>query len=272
MPATLTYENLSDVPEALRDNATENDGKYTVAVEPAAKLKEFRENNIAISQERDEVKGLLSGYEQVTGVSLEAIKDGTGSLDDFAKTLTTLKETKQRVDDGALVENTSLEEAAAKRVEEAHANYRDQLASMAKERDAHKERADKADQRANNMVVENAVRIAAAHPDVAMLDKAVTHVLPAIQAIYNVDEKGEIVPKAADGTILYGSNGIDPMPLTEWLQNYRKENDFLFKGSKGGGSTGGSGGEGQASDFNAMQAKGMNPAQAINAARRAGKA
>lgn len=269
MATTLTYAQLSDVPEGLREHATETEGQYTISVEFAGRVKEFRDNNVEISKERDTLKSTVSKYEQVTGVPLDALEDG--KLEDFASLLTTLKETKQRVDDGKLVEETSLEEATAGRVAEVHDSYRQQLADSAKERDAHKTRADTAEKRANAMVVENAIRLAASNPEVAMLDKAVSMVLPQAQTVFRVEDNGGIVPKSADGTIIYGHDGITPMSPVEWLLKQRDEHDFLFKGAKGGGASGGSSTESGKMSFQQMQKDNMDPAQRMMMARQ-GKA
>ena len=264
--ATLTFETLSEIPEDLRDTAKEGeDGKYTVKVAPADKITEFRENNVALSQERDDLVGKISQYEQVTGVSLEDL--GQGKLNDFAKLLEGLRETKQKVDDGALVENTSLEEAAAQRVTDVTASFKGQLAEIAKDRDAWKNRAASAEDRADNMMVENAIRLAASDPDVAMLDKAVALVLPGAFNTFRIDE-GKIVPKTKDGTVIYGQDGVTPMSVKEWLLKQRDDNDFLFKGSKGGGASGSdqrSGGR-----LSAAELQNMTPQQRINYARKHG--
>jgi hypothetical protein len=263
--ATLTYDTLSDVPESLRENAKEVDGKYTVKVAAADKITEFRENNVKLSQERDGLVAKLTRYEQVTGVPIE---EASTKLSDFAKALESLRETKKRVDDGALVENTSLEEAAAARVTEVTNNLKSQLADMARDRDAQKERALKADQRADQMQVENSVRLAASDPDVAMLDKAVNLVLPQAFKVFRVDENGRLSPKTSDGTIIYGSDGVTPMSIKEWLLKQRDDNEFLFKGSKGGGASGSD--QKVAGRLSAAELKNMTPQQRINYARKHG--
>ena len=235
--AQVTYDSLSEVPEDLQEAAKEAEGgKYVVNVVSADKIKEFRENNIGLSQERDALQGALAQYESVTGVPLPDLEEG--KLSDFAKTLEALRDTSKKVADGKLVEETSLEEAAAARVTEVTNNFKDQLASMAKDRDAHKAKADASVQRANAMMVENAVRLAASDPDVAMIDKAVAMIMPNALKTFKVEDDGKIVPKQSDGTILYGSDGVSPKTLKEWLLEQREENDFLFKGSKGGGASG----------------------------------
>ena len=235
--AQITYESLSEVPDDLQEVAKETEGgKYTVNVVSADKIKEFRENNIGLSQERDTLQGALAQYESVTGVTLPDLEEG--KLSDFAKTLEALRNTSKKVADGNLVEETSLEEAAAARVTEVTNNFKDQLAAMAKDRDAHKAKAEASVHRANAMMVENAVRLAASDPDVAMIDKAVAMILPNALQTFKVEDDGKIIPKQSDGTVLYGSDGVNPKTLKEWLLEQREENDFLFKGSKGGGASG----------------------------------
>lgn len=237
--ATITYPTLAEVPEDLRDTAKEGeDGTYSVSVVSSERIKEFRDNNIAVTKERDALQAALAQYEDVTGVPLPDLNEG--KLSDFAKTLEALRETKKKVEDGALVENTSLEEAAAARVTEVTNNMKEQLAQMAKDRDAHKSAREAAEQRANAMMVENAVRLAASDPDVGMFDKAVTMVLPAALKTFRVEDSGKITPKHSDGTVIYGSDGVTPKTVKEWLLEQREENDFLFKGTKGGGASGNS--------------------------------
>lgn len=262
--ATLTYDALSDVPEDIRDNAKEEGGKFIVKVTSIDKITEFRENNVKLSKERDTLVAQVTRYEQVTGVPLAEVSNG--KLDNFAKVLESLRETKKRVDDGALVENSSLEEAAAQRVTDVTNNLKTQLAEMARERDAHKEAKIKADDRANQMMVENSVRLVASDPDVAMLDKAVNLVLPQAFRVFRVEDGGKIVPKTNDGTIIYGSDGVTPMSVKEWLLKQRDDNEFLFKGSKGGGASGSD--QKGTGRLTANELAGMSLQQRINYARK----
>lgn len=263
--ATLTYKTLSEVPDDLRESAKEGEGGFIVKVAPADKITEFRENNVKLSQQRDDLIGKVSQYEQVTGVPLEALE--TGKLADFAKMLEALRDTKSRVEAGALVENTSLEEAAAARVTEVTNGFKGQLAEVAKDRDAWKDRATKADIRANQMLVENNVRLAASDADVAMLDKAVNLVLPAAFRVFHVEE-GKLVPKNSEGTVIYGSDGVNPMTVKEWLLKQRDDNDFLFKGSRGGGASGSD--QKVAGRLSAAELANMTPQQRMNYARKHG--
>ena len=236
--ATLTYDSLSEVPDDLQDAAKEEEGKYVVSVTASGKIKEFRDNNIAVTKERDVLQAAIAQYEGVTGVQLPDLEEG--KLSDFAKTLEALRDTSKKVSDGKLVEETSLEEAAAARVTEVTNNMKDQLATMAKDRDAHKTARNKAEARADSMLVENAVRIASADPDVAMIENAVTMLMPNALTTFRVGDDGKLTPKHSDGTVIYGSDGVTPKSIKEWLLEQRETHAYLFKGAKGGGSSGSS--------------------------------
>lgn len=262
---TLTYKTLSEVPEDLRDSAKEVDGIFSVKVAAAEKITEFRENNVKLSKQRDALVGQVAQYEQVTGVSLDALENG--KLTEFAKTLEALRETKKKVEDGALVENTSLEEAAAARVTEVTNGFKAQLAEVARDRDTWKDQAHKANARSDQMLVENNVRLAASDPDVAMLDKAVALLLPNAHRVFRVEE-GKLIPKDPGGTVIYGSDGVNPMTVKEWLLKQRDENEFLFKGSRGGGASGAD--QKTAGRLTAAELDKMTPQQRMNYARKHG--
>ena len=182
--------------------------------------------------------------------------------------LESLRETKKKVDDGLLLENTALEEAAAARVTDVTNSFKAQMAEIARDRDAQKERAKAADERANQMMVENSIRLAASDPDVAMLDKAVGLVLPAAFKTFRVEDGGKLAPKTPDGTIIYGSDGVTPMSVKEWLLKQREDSDFLFKGSKGGGASGSD--QKTAGRLSAAELSAMTPQQRMNYARKHG--
>lgn len=259
---TLTYDTLGDVPEGIRDFAKEGeDGKFAVKVAASDKITQFRENNVKLSQDRDAMAASVAKYEEVTGVKIAEID----TLEDFAKALTALRAIKKRVDDGNLVEDTSLEEASAKRVTDVTNGFKEQLAELARDRDSHRDRANKADERADGMLVENAVRLVASDPDVAMLDKAVNLVLSEARAIFRVEDT-KLVPKSTDGTTLYGSNGVDAMTIKEWLLKQREANEFLFKGSKGGGAAGAS--DTIAGKISTKELAAMSPQARINWSRK----
>jgi len=265
--ATISYDSLSEVPEDLRDAAKEGDGgKYIVNVIGAEKIKEFRDNNINLSKERDALTAAIAQYENVTGVPVPDLQEG--KLSEFAKALEGLRAVKKKVEDGKLVEDTSLEEAAAARVSDVTNSFKTQLAEMAKDRDVHRDARVTAEQRANAMMIENAIRLVASDPDVAMIDKAVQMILPDALKTFRVVDDGKITPKSKDGTVIYGHDGVTPKSMKEWLLEQRDERDFLFKGSKGGGASGNT--DSAPGRLTATELQKMKPAERIKYARKHG--
>lgn len=226
--ATITFESLDAVPEALRDYAEEKEGKFAVAVAPETKLKQFRENNISLSQERDQMVQRLQMYQTVIGDDFET----------FNEELSQLRQLRQKVDDKDLIEASSLQEAIARRTEQMKADFSGQIEALAKDRDTHKARADEIDAKYRNSIIERAITDAVLHPESGARPEALSDVLARAKNIFRVGSDGQIRPYEGD-TVIYGGDGTSPMTPIEWLKEVRKQAPYLFKDSTGGGATGG---------------------------------
>lgn len=56
----IVYDTLEAIPEGLRENAKKgDDGKFTVKVVLQSKLDEFRDSNIRVSKERDDLLAVI---------------------------------------------------------------------------------------------------------------------------------------------------------------------------------------------------------------------
>ena len=91
--------------------------------------------------------------------------------------------------------------------------------------------------------------------------------------VFKLNDKFQPEPRDANGTLLLGKNGKDPLTVAEWLEGMRKDAPHWFPGSSGTGSTGGQGGQGGAA-FTISRADARDPAkyrQAKEAATKAGK-
>lgn len=264
---TFSFDSLSDVPEVYKDVAKESDGKYTVQVVHADDVKEFRDNNVGLMKERDTMLATLGQYEQATGITLADLTEGKATLEDFSEVLSSLKETKQRVDDGKLVEETSLEEAAAARVAKVRQELQGQIDALTKDRDAHRDARTAAERAKEEFQIENILRAAAGDPEVAMIENAVSMILPQALRVFKLDE-GRIVAKEADGTTMYGQDGMNPMTPKEWLLKQRDVHSYLFQGSRGGGAAGSSDGTPGKMSFEQMKKQGLRPEQIMEMARK----
>lgn len=229
----IYYDTLDECPEGLRQHARELEGgRVTVNVVPESKLSEFRDKNIQLSKENEDLIASNTVLKGIVG----------DSPDDFKNQLDELRAVNQRVKDGELKEGRHIEEAIAKRTEEMRKGYQDQLASEAREKSAWKTRAEQENTRYKEQVVVSAIRAACAIPELGVLPTAVDDVVERAKRIFRVSDDGKLTAYNGDAMI-YGANGADSVTPQEWVGKLRESNSYFFKGSHGGGG-GGEGGNG----------------------------
>lgn len=238
---TLTYETLDAVPEGLRENAAEVDGKYSVKVAPAEKVTEFRDRNISLQQQKDTLLGSLSKVSEISGVKLlDPEKEGElpkFDVDGFTKSFKALTTTSKRVKDGELIENTSLEEALAERTRGMREENETQIAALKNEVNAHKERATQSDSKLRQRILSEQVTRVALNPDSGIRPEAISDVLARASSVFEVKDDESLLPKdPASGKTMYGANADQPMTLTEWVDTLKKSAPHYFKASVGGGA------------------------------------
>lgn len=229
----LLYKTLAEVPEELKAEATQKDGQYVVSVVPKTKLDEFRNNNIALSRERDELKNKVTTYSSLVGEDPEKAK---GELNE-------LRTTYQRVKDGSLKGSDAIEAAVKERIKDTETNYQGQLATLGtklQEKDASV--AALADQ-LNRSLIDRDVTNAVLAGDSGVNPAALPDILTRAYGTFKV-VNGQLVAKSGDA-VIYGSDGVTPLKPKEWLAKVLKDSPYLGKQSAGGGANGGgNGGEG----------------------------
>jgi len=224
----LTFDALEDVPEGLRDFAKDHgDGKITVNVVPETKLSEFRDNNINVSKERDQLREAVDRLKNIVGEDPEA----------FEKDLAELRVTRDRVAAGELRESRALEEAIGKRTEEMRKKFEEELQGRGRELGAWKDKYGTLDRRYRDEKVIQAVKDAATSPDSGVQHKAISDVAKRALEVFKVMDDGRIIPMNGDVPI-YGTNGVDPMTPNEWLAKLKDEAPYFFMGTQGGGAGG----------------------------------
>lgn len=230
----LTYDALDSVPDGLREYAKQNDGsdKFVVNVVAASRVDEFRDNNITISKERDELVKTLAPYKQVVGDDLEA----------FEQHLTELRNTAQRVKDGDLKESRGIEEAVNKRTDEMRKSFEDRLQAEGKDKVAWQSRYSALDSKFRQGLVASAVKDACVAEGSGVDPTAINAVIREAHDLFRVGDDGKLSPMAGDAPI-YGADGVSPMTPKEWLVKLKEDQPFFFKSSNGGGA-GGNGGPG----------------------------
>lgn len=225
----LNFDALDSVPEGLREYAKQLDGsdKFSVNVVAANKIDEFRDNNIAISKERDELLKAIEPLKAIVGDDIEL----------FTQDLTELRTTAQRVKDGELKEGRSVEEAVGKRTDEMRKSFEERVQAEAKEKGAWKERYGALESRYRQGLVASAVKDACVAEGSGVEPSAIDDVISRAHSVFKAGEDGKITALDGDATI-YGADGTSSMTPKEWLTKLRDEKPFFFKLSNGGGAGG----------------------------------
>lgn len=229
----VTFANLEAIPTELQEGLKPNDdGKYVINLVPNSKLKEFRDNNVTISKERDDLKTANAGFIKIIGEDAEA----------FTTELSELRTTQQQVKDGKLTDKGDIAETVktrvAEQVESMKKGYEDQLKVGATELANAKEYGAQADTKFKRTLIDRAITEAVLDEKSGANPAALAPILRDAYETFVVDDDGAIVPKNGDA-IIYGSNGTDPMTSSEWLGKLKEKSPFYFKSSQGGGGGGG---------------------------------
>lgn len=222
----ITFDNKDAIPEGLREYATEADGKFTVKVAPEAKLAEFRDKNIQLSQQIESLTPTMARIKEIAGDDLDA----------FTNQFQELKSIAQRVQDGELKTTEDIEKAVAERVKAVKEGYEQ---NQKAERDLRI----KAEQDVQTLKgslerteVRHAVTAAVIAPDSGVRPEALGDILERAYKLFRwVD--GKPVPMNGESTI-YGADGTSPMTPREWLSKLRDDAPYFFKGNNGGGASG----------------------------------
>lgn len=252
----IKFPALSDVPEGLREHAkavAEGSDEVIVNVVVASAVDEFRDNNIKLSKERDE---LLSQRDALAGIVGEDPEAFVAQLDE-------LRQTKQRVDDGTLKESRGIEEAVAKRVDEMRKDYEARLSKEAQEKGAYRQAAEDAAARLKMSYVRAAIKDACIAEDSTVEPSAIEDITNVGLRIFKADDNGKLAAMDGEATI-YGADGVNTMTPKEWLVKLKDEKPFFFKSSQGGGAGGDP--AGKLHGANREQLKAMTAAERLDAA------
>ena len=80
MPDFL-FDNVEQIAEELRGDAKKNDaGKFVLNLVPKTKLDEFRENNIKLSKERDDLSKVVAKVLPIVGEDADKFAEELAAL------------------------------------------------------------------------------------------------------------------------------------------------------------------------------------------------
>jgi len=228
----IKFTTKESIPEGLREHAKEADGGFVVSVVPKVKLDEFRDNNLTIARERDALKDKVAVYAELLG-------DDTGKARELVGTL---KATHQQVADGKLKGSEAIEAEVNRRVAETKSHFEGQLAAAGTRLTEANARAADFERRFKLSTVDREITNAVLHPESGVNPAALPDILSRAYAFYTVQDDGRLVAKQGDN-VIYGADGVTPMPPKEWLGKVLETAPYLGKQSAGGGASGGGGGK-----------------------------
>lgn len=213
MALKFMLENLDGLDDAIKNLYSKHqDGKFYLDVDGAVsknKVDEFRDNNITLKQEIEE---LTDKYGKIDLEKYQELLD-KAALDDGKKRIGMDK-----------VDEIVAERTAAMKDE--HANQLNALTEANTGLNG----------QLNGLLIDGTVRNSAMEAKVraAALEDVV---LRAKQTFKVVD--GKAVAHDGDGKVIYGKNGTDPLSTSEWLAGLKTSAEHLFEPSTGGGAGGG---------------------------------
>lgn len=241
-------DKIDAVPEAQRGWYVEKEGKFhldpaKIDIEDTSGLKSALEKERKAA--RDAEKARKEFEARFIGIDPEKVKELMAKFDGD--------------EEGKLIAAGKLDEVLARRTEKQRAQHEKDLKAAADKATAAEARAAKFSQR----VLDNHVRAAATKAGVHA--GAVEDALFRARTMFTLNEDGNAVQMAADGTVVIGKDGKTPFSPAEWLESMKETAPHWFpaNGSGGGAQNGKGGGGGE--DLSAL-----SPTARLTAAR-AGK-
>lgn len=222
------FDTADHIPEELRAEAKKNEaGKFVINLVAKTKLDEFRENNVKVSKERDDLLGKYGKVSPLVGEDIEA----------FTKELAELRATNQQVADGKLKKSDDIEKTLTERTAAMRKSFEDQSQNSSKDNALIKAENEALKGEIKKINIDRAVTAAVLNGKSGALPEAIPHILAEAYKVFVVEANGDIVPKNGDA-IIYGANGSSPMNFEEWLIKLQEKSSYLFKPSAGGGAAG----------------------------------
>ncbi|MDD2679510.1 MAG: hypothetical protein PHO03_01730 [Candidatus Omnitrophica bacterium] len=221
----LVVEKIEDVEEKYRDlYKRADDGKFHLDAEadPESKKKvdEFRENNVKLMKEKEDLQKKIDSY----GADPEKVKEWQKKV--------------QAIEDKQMIEAGKIDELVEQKVQRMRQEYENQIKALQDAVDIKNQEVSKTNNRLSEVLIDSEITKAVAGKVRA---GAMADILSRGRRVWHLDENGQPVPKEND-KILYGKDGKQQMTFEEWAIVQMEVAPFLFEPSAGGGSNDGRGG------------------------------
>jgi hypothetical protein len=201
------------------------DGKWHLDtdedVDKQNKLKEFRDNNIKLMKEMDDLQKKIGAY----GTTPEEVKKMQARI--------------QEIEDKKLIEAGKLDELVSQKTERMRADFENQLTALKKAVDEKELTLTQAHNRLSEVLIDSEITKAVTAVGGVRKD-AMQDILARGRRIWKLED-GKPVPKEGD-RILYGKDGKEPITFDEWAQVLVASAPFLFEPNSGSGAGGGAAG------------------------------
>ena len=182
-------------------------------------VKGLKDKNAELIKDKKELKDELGSLKsKVDGLDLDAIK--------------VLLDKSNQDEESKLIAEGKIEEVIQKRTEK----MREEHEKLLK---AEKERADKAETYANKFrqsVIQG--QIVQAAVEMGALSEATADIAFLAQSQFSLDENGKAVAIEANGEVVIGKDGSNPVTPKEWVEGLRENKPYFWPKANGSGSPG----------------------------------
>jgi len=222
MALPLAVDSLDSVPESIRSEYIEDNGKYRLVIdgyEDPKNLKSALEKERQSAREAAKAKAELE--RKFEGIDIEEYQ--------------TLKQEREALEEARLKAEGKADELAQKRTEKILEESKKKELAAQSEIERYKAIA----KRSQDEALSGKIQSAAAgkiHQD----PKALELVAMMAKQIFTIDEENRVVQLDSEGHVILGKDGRTPFTPAEWIESLRETHPFLFPNSNTGGGASGS--------------------------------
>ena len=237
MPLKQTLTKLDEVPEALRSYYRQDGDKFVLDLDGGAggsggdgeseKLREFRNNNIRLSNEVDALKNSLKGFEGVDADMIKSLKEA--------------REKSQFEEEKELLRKGKIDEVLTRRTQAVVAETEKKILATNKTLEEERNKTKALQSRLAALTVDREVIAAAEKAGLKIRQGASSDVMRRARDIWQIGDDGTMKPVGPDGQPLYSAKTAgQPMTMDEYITSkLAVEGSHLFEAAGGGGAGGG---------------------------------
>ena len=233
MALKFKYASKEQIPAEQAALYVERDGVFVLdadGVVEKAKLDEFRNTNVALLKERDDLKKRFEGIDP----------------DEVRK----LADEKRKLEEAQQLKTGEVDKVIEARVKNLRAELEKQVFTLTSERDA-------LNARLVTIQIDQGVITAATKR--GLRPTAIPDITSRARLLFKLVNGTPLAFEADGQTVRYGRDGVTPMTLEEWVDAQVSEAPHLFESNAGGGAAGnGSGGVGNKSVKNPFRRETWN--------------